>query len=310
MKNLFKNTICSNIDQFFDLSDACRVYGTEIFNLLEPLFTYLIQKLNPQFNFDKIRQLHSQNISLVDGLPFVCSCDHLKNCIECYNIMLSAVSKHNVKTSDKVTETPSHLNTPFRKIEDGLNNITKEIMSIGIPYDDEGNPIVKVETKHAHCQVNLDSKPHSKNTSNSREKHHDSKHHSSRHKSKSESKSSHKKERSGDKHSSHSSRHKSSKSRIEEKKHQRESSDENDSSSSEESKRYSKHRRSSDTKIRKRSSSDRTDFENKKPKVDRVDSLEKKSIKSSQKENPHEEVVISDDSGLYLKLSLKTSIRV
>lgn len=313
VKNLFKNTICSNIDKFFDLSDACKVYGTEIFNLLEPVFTYLVEKLNPQFNFAKIRQLHSQNISLVDGLPFVCTCEHLKSCIECYNVMLCAVSKCNVRTIDKSTETSKEMNSeiPLRKIEAGLNHITKEIMSLGIPVDSDGKPIVKPELKHVKCQTNFESKSHPKSSSYEK-RHNEVKHHSSRHKSKTEPKSSsHKKEHSSEKRSSsHSSRHKTSKSRSDEKKRKKESASEEGSSSDDDSKQSSKYRRSSSSveKSRKRSSSDRVDIASKKPKVDsKHDRHEKKPARI--KESSPERIEISDDSGKILRKLLSGSFQ-
>lgn len=155
LKNVFKNTICSNIDQFFDLSDACKVYGTEIFNLLEPLLNYLIEKLNPEFNFQKLRQLHSQNISLTCGLPFVTTCEHLKNCLECHNILLSALSRCHIPKVNKGTETSSSIinnDTPLRKIEAGLHDITKEMLSLGIPVDEEIQIIDKTTCKSVDTQ--------------------------------------------------------------------------------------------------------------------------------------------------------------
>lgn len=184
MKNVFKNTICTNIDQFFDLCDACKVYGTEIFNLLEPLLNYLIERLNPEFNYEKLRQLHSQNVSLSCSLPFITSCDHMRNCIECHNLLLCSLSKSKVKKIDEETETftsqfqISQHDTPLSKIEAGLHDITKEIISLGIPMENNSMIINDehltqriVDVKHVECQTEIRPQSHSKRESSRAHRH-------------------------------------------------------------------------------------------------------------------------------------------
>lgn len=306
------------------MSDACRVYGTEIFNLIEPLFTYLVQKLNPQFNFQKIQQLHSQNISLMDGLPFVCTCDHVKNCIECYNVIVCALSKGNRKTADKFTETATtavsspNCDIPLRKIEAGLSNITKEFLSLGIPSAN-----AKASSKHSSSS----SSGHSKSTSSKSNKekrssgdhgrHHSSS--SSRHKSHHDSKSGEHKNKSTAKHDSgkrHSSekrsssgsgandKHKSSKSAssTSEKKRRKDGDSDEKSSSEDESgsKRVSKTKQSSgrDSDSRKRSTSERCSNEVKKQKKDSTTEREHKRKSSPVREVMSPSILIEDSEGM------------
>lgn len=340
LKNVFKNTICANIDQFFDLCDACKVYGTEIFNLLEPLLNYLIEKLNPEFNFEKLRQLHSQNVSLACSLPLVGACDHVKDCIECHNLMQCAMTKCNAKKEEKSVQTTalntnsSLTDTPLRKIEAGLFDITKEIISLGIPMVDnkpsstERNAIPRPETKHAQCQTDASSHSSShsgshssRSSSHSSHRHADSKKHSSsessRHRSKESKSSSDSRKRheeskrsSSEKHSKHSrSDHRSSKSSTENhKKKHSEKSQSADDSSDEECEKHSKRRRSSstqETKVKKRSSVDKDhSVEPKKIKIE--NSAPSKSVTEKKKPLPDEIVTVdsspeasedSDDSG-------------
>lgn len=338
LKNVFKNTICSNIDQFFDLCDACKVYGTEIFNLLEPLLNYLIEKLNPEFNFEKLRQLHSQNVSLTCCLPLVGACDHVKNCIECHNLLQCAMTKCNAKKEEKSVQTvalgssPSLTDTPLRKIEAGLFDITKEIISLGIPMADselpssERSATSRPEMKHAQCQTQSSSHPSSHSSSHSirssahtSHRHGDSKKYSSSesssHRSKESKSSSNSRKRSeeskrssSDKHSKHSrSEHRSSRSSVEsQKKKNREKSQSADDSSDEEREKPASRRRSSsihEAKVKKRSSDDKDNsIESKKFKSDSSVSL--KSVSDTKKPMPNEIINVdssmseeSDDSG-------------
>lgn len=273
------------------------MYGTEIFNLLEPLLNYLIEKLNPEFNFEKLRQLHSQNVSLTCSLPLVGACEHVKDCIECHNLLQCAMTKCNAKKEEKSVQTTnsnsSLSDTPLRKIEAGLYDITKEIISLGIPMDDSelanNKPILAPcpEMKHIACQTESSShssRRHDAHSSHSsRHRHGDSRKHSSvessRHKSKESKSSSESRKRteeskrsSADKHSKESrSRHRSSKSTSEShKKKSREKSRSADDSSDEEREKQPKRRRSSsvhEPKVQKRVSDDKDSVvESKKPK--------------------------------------------
>lgn len=328
LKNVFKNTICANIDQFFDLCDACKVYGTEIFNLLEPLLNYLIEKLNPEFNFEKLRQLHSQNVSLACSLPLVGACDHVKNCIECHNLLQCAMTKCNTKKEEKSVQTvalipnSSLTDTPLRKIEAGLFDITKEIISLGIPMVDsklpsnEQSATARPELKHAQCQTDASSHSSShsgshssRSSTHSLHRHADIKKHSSsessRHKSResklsSDSRKKHEesKRSSSDKHSKHSrSEHRSSRSSTEShKKKHREKSQSADDSSDEEREKHLKRRRSSSTqepKVKKRSSDDKDHIiESKKLKSE--SSTSSKSV--SDKKKPMSDEIVTVDS--------------
>lgn len=274
LKTGFKNAFCGNVDQFFDVSDACKVYGTEIFNLLEPLFNYLIENLNPEFNFQKLQQLHSQNMTLSCALPFVTSCEHAKNCVECHNLLLAGMSRSRVKMANKTTQTDAMTSndTPLSKIVAGLDDIEKGMLSLVLPT---AKPTV--ETKSVQCQTSerRSEKSHSSHSSrshrhserkDSKDKHSDSKS-KEKHETRKHASSSSRRHSRSDHHSSRSSRS----THVPEKRRKTNDSETTESSENEHSAR--KRRRSStkseDSRKKKRPSSEKSgDVDKKKLKTE------------------------------------------
>ncbi len=275
--------------------------------------------MNPEFNYEKLRKLHAQNISLSCGIPFVSSCDHTSNCVECHNILRCALTKTSGKKVDKATETSNsgtnklHQDTPLRKIEAGLYDITKEIISLGIPMEE--NEIIsndvkstsRPDVKHVHCQT----ESHSRSDSSRDGKHSDkkpSRHDTDRHRSKDAKVSSHKTEKQSDSRSSTDKRSRHSRSdrkssgsskssHSHEKKRKDETSEEE--SSEEDRDKGSKRRRSSsnhDRERKKRSTSDKHSSESRKRRSEHSSKSQSSRERDTKRSKSVDTVVIDSDS--------------